>query len=170
MIRACLFDLGNVLVFFSHARMCAQIAGVCGRTEADVQRLLFDSGLQWDFERGRVSEREYHQRLETLLERELHWPALRTAGADIFDLNADILPVLDAVKSQGIRLVLLSNTSVTHFEFVRERFDLLHGDHPLALNLNPSIHIIKRNCFANVALRKAESKKIRAWGTRSHEG
>jgi putative hydrolase of the HAD superfamily len=35
------------------------------------------------------------------------------------------VPVLDGLRELDIRLVLLSNTSVSHFEFIQERFDVL---------------------------------------------
>src|SRR5690606_20453279 len=49
----------------------------------------------------------------------------QTAGSDIFELNSTIIPVLDALKSQGYRLVLLSNTCVSHFEFIWNEFEVL---------------------------------------------
>ena len=42
----------------------------------------------------------------------------------IFTPNESLRPVLNQLKSQGYRLVLLSNTTIWHFEFVRERFDV----------------------------------------------
>src|SRR5690606_26982134 len=51
--------------------------------------------------------------------------AVRRAGSDIFQLNAPIVPVLAALKTRGNRLVLLSNTSTAHFEFIPRNFDVL---------------------------------------------
>jgi len=124
-IRTCLFDMGNVLLYFSHERMCRQISELCGRTANDVRRLLFDTGLQLDFERGRLSESEFHRRFEAAAEVEIDLAALRCAGSDIFELNEPLPAILDALKRRGIRLVLLSNTSVAHFDWVREKFDVM---------------------------------------------
>ncbi len=119
------FDLGNVLVHFSHDQMCAQIGAICGRSGDDIQQLLIESGLQWSFERGLISPAELHVRLEDLVERKCDYHALRHAASDIFRLNAPLPPILDRLREQGYRLVLLSNTSVWHFEFIRETFDVL---------------------------------------------
>jgi putative hydrolase of the HAD superfamily len=124
-IRTFLFDMGNVLVHFCHDRMCAQIGALCGRSGAEVRTLLIDSGLQWDFERGRLSEDQFRRRLETVTGCQLDLAKLRHAGSDIFSLNEPIVPVLDALKQRDYRLVLLSNTSIAHFEFVSENFDVL---------------------------------------------
>lgn len=134
MIRACLFDLGNVLVFFSHERMCAQVGASCGRSAAEARRALLESGLQEEFERGRVTEGEFRRRLEQLLERPLEEETLREAASNIFEINAEVLPVLEAIKRQGMRLVLVSNTSSAHYEFIRRRFDVLQRFDELVLS------------------------------------
>ncbi len=126
MIRTFLFDMGNVLVHFSHERMCAQMGALCGRTGPEFRQILFDTGLQWEFERGKVSEREFHRRLEEAVGQPLDFEALVRAGSDIFHLNEPIVPLLDRLREWGHRLVLLSNTSISHFEFVSAEFDLLH--------------------------------------------
>lgn len=125
MLQTLVFDMGNVLVHFCHQRMCRQIGDVCGTTQADVERQLIDSGLQWNFERGLIAPAELHRRVEELFGRPVDYAALRHAASDIFTLNAPLVPLLDKLKQQGLRLVLLSNTSVWHFDFIRERFDVL---------------------------------------------
>lgn len=126
MIRTFLFDMGNVLVHFCHDRMCRQIGALCDRSESDIRQLLIDSGWQWDFERGRVSPEEFHAWFQATMKTKVDLPILATAASDIFTLNAPIVPVLDELKSRGYRLVLLSNTSVFHYEFIRDRFDVLN--------------------------------------------
>jgi len=124
-IQAFLFDMGNVLVHFSHERMCAQIGNLCGRSAPEIRGLLIESGLQWEFERGLITETEFHRRIEGLVDRDLEIERLLYAGSNIFELNTDIVPVIDALSKQGHRLVLLSNTSVSHFEFVSRNFTVL---------------------------------------------
>jgi len=124
-IRSFLFDMGNVLVRFSHARMCAQIGALCGWSEAEIRRVLIDSGLQWDFERGLLSEQEFHHRLQKIVECDLDFEALRWAGSDIFTADAGIERIVAELSRRGHRLVVLSNTSVSHFEFVRRHFPIL---------------------------------------------
>lgn len=125
MIRTFLFDLGNVLLHFSHDRMCAQIGALCGRSGPDVRKLLIDSGLQWDFERGLVSDVEFCRGLGAAADFTFELDTLKRAGSDIFVLNEPMLPILDALKARGHRLVLLSNTSIAHFEFVEREYDVL---------------------------------------------
>jgi HAD superfamily hydrolase (TIGR01509 family) len=124
-IRTFLFDMGNVLVHFNHDRMCEQIGALSGRTGAELKPLLIDSGWQLDFERGSVSPTGFHDWFEHSFQTKVDRHALAHAASDIFTLNTAIVPVLDELKSRGHRLVLLSNTSVFHFEFIRDRFQVL---------------------------------------------
>ncbi len=125
MIDTFLFDMGNVLVHFSHPRMCAQIASVCHGSAEEIHRLLFDLNWEHEFERGELTEAQFQARLENHFQRPLDLSALVLAASDIFTLNAPLVPILRALRRQGKRLVLLSNTSVSHIEFVRREFDVL---------------------------------------------
>lgn len=124
-IETFLFDMGNVLVHFSHDLMCEQMGALCGHSGADVRRLLLDSGLQWEFERGRISIEQFHTRFQEAVGRPVDMDKLLHAGSDIFRLNESLVPVIDTLKQRGHRLVLLSNTSVAHFGFIHDRWDIL---------------------------------------------
>lgn len=124
-IRTCFFDMGNVLVNFSHDRMVTNLAGVAGVSEAEIRRFLFDEGRQWQLERGELSEEQFHRDLIARVGAELNLDDVCNAAADIFWLNEPIVPVVEELKSRGIRLVLLSNTSVTHFRFIFRKFRIL---------------------------------------------
>lgn len=125
MIRTCLFDMGNVLVYFSHDRMCEQLGQLCDRSTAEIRQLLIDSGVQWNYERGQISPTQLHEWLQEATSRKFPFEDLNRASSDIFWLNEPIVPVLDQLKAQGLRLVLLSNTCITHFEWVRDHYDVL---------------------------------------------
>jgi HAD superfamily hydrolase (TIGR01509 family) len=134
MIQACLFDMGNVLVFFSHVLMCEQIARVCGSSIDNVRSVLFDSKWQHAIESGEISEAEFHRRLEQHLGRQIDAAALLQAACDIFTPNQEIIPVLKSLKQQGQRLVLLSNTCLSHLEFVRRQSNILQDFDALVLS------------------------------------
>ncbi len=124
-IKTCFFDMGNVLVYFSHEKMCDNIAALCGWSHAQTKTFLLDEGRQWKLERGEISEEQFHEDFCKASERKLCIDALRHAAADIFCLNESIVPVLHQLKSAGKRLVLLSNTSVTHLNFIERNFSVL---------------------------------------------
>jgi len=125
-LKTIIFDMGNVLTFFSHEKMCRQIGELCGCDALTMQDALMESGLQWEFERGRIDEFGLKERLEARFGCPLEINALCRATADIFQLNPSIVPVLDELKRRGLRLVLLSNTCVTHVRWIEEHFDVLN--------------------------------------------
>ncbi|MEQ9408069.1 MAG: HAD family phosphatase [Fuerstiella sp.] len=124
-IRTCFFDMGNVLVHFSHDRMCQNIAAACDMSVDRITEMLMESGLQWQLECGEISEAEFHAKFQTELKRSIDPAALKHAAADIFWLNDSIVPLVDELRQLGMRLVLLSNTSVTHLNFIQQNFDIL---------------------------------------------
>ena len=117
--------MGNVLVHFSHDKMCRNIATLCGWTEPETKTFLIDEGRQWKLERGEVTEQQFHEEFCQATGRSLDIDKLRHAAADIFWVNESIVPVLHQLKNAGMRLVLLSNTSVTHLNFIERNFSIL---------------------------------------------
>jgi len=125
-IRTLLFDMGNVLLFFSHELMCARMGSLCGKSSNDIRHILFSTGMQAAYERGHMSTQEFFEQFQNAVGRaDFEARDLLQAASDIFELNAPLVPILDALKVCGYRLVLLSNTSVSHFDFVQRRFDVL---------------------------------------------
>lgn len=125
MLRTILFDLGNVLLKFSHARMCRQIAELGGISPELLRRELLESPLQLEFERGRMSEAEFQSRLERFCGCVMPIEDLRIAAADIFEPNPGMREIVEQLRERGLRLVLLSNTCVTHIDFIRQKYSLL---------------------------------------------
>ena len=105
-------------MYFSHERMCADcrsLPGVVGRLGSK----SYSSNISNDASsEGEISEDEFRQALEAEFGRPLDPEALKRAAADIFTLNEPMVPLLDRWKRDGYRLVLLSNTCVTHYEWV----------------------------------------------------
>lgn len=124
-IKACLFDMGNVLVYFSHERMCENVVKASGVSRSVVEKILIEDGLQWQIECGQITEEEFHQQFQSLSRTTVDQSAFLTATADIFELNESIVALIDELKQQSMRLVLLSNTSINHLNFIRDRFSIL---------------------------------------------
>jgi putative hydrolase of the HAD superfamily len=125
MIRALLFDMGNVLIHFSHERMYRQLGELVGRDGSEVERWLHESGLFDGYETGRVTTDELRIELGRLVGRPIDADALDRAASDIFWLNESMAPVIDRLAMNGLPLVLLSNTCETHFRWVSSRYPVL---------------------------------------------
>jgi putative hydrolase of the HAD superfamily len=111
------FDLGNVLLYFSHARMCRQMAEVAGVEEEQVRHVLFDSGLEIAYERGELSTEAFYEQFCQAIGRRPDFARLALAANDIFEVNVGMKAVIGSLLAAGCRLGLLSNTSELHFNF-----------------------------------------------------
>ena len=138
-IKCIFFDMGNVLVYFSHDLMFEQMAEVADTTADDVRRILMTDGLQWQFERGELTEQQFHDAFCTAIDREVNFEQLKAAACEIFWPNTTVLPLLQSLKSQGLRLVLLSNTSISHLEFVQNRFNVVQYFDAFAVSFNAGV-------------------------------
>ena len=133
-IRTVLFDMGNVIVSFSHERMFEQIGEVCGRPSDEVKEFLASTALANRFETGKVDAKGFHREMEEWAKQPVDSAELIRAGADIFWLDTPMPDVIKQIREQGIRLVLLSNTSSTHIDMVREKWSVLDDFDDLVLS------------------------------------
>jgi putative hydrolase of the HAD superfamily len=125
LIRTFVFDLGGVIVRFSHERMFRQMAAVCGYEAGDLERQLVDNDLLDRFERGKMREADFHREVENLVGQSVDRDRLLRAASDIFEPDEKMGCLIAWLKEAGYRLVLLSNTCVSHFEHLRRHLPVL---------------------------------------------
>jgi len=119
------FDMGNVLLPFSHEKMAEQMARVAGVEAKRAWNILFEDGLEWAFERGELTRDQFYDRF---CEAAGSWPdlaALDQAGNDIFELNAPIMGLIGRLVCAGYRLGVCSNTSPSHWDHCTIRYRYL---------------------------------------------
>ena len=125
MIKTVLFDLGNVLVQFSHEKMYRQLGDVCGISSESMCQLLDDTQLYHSLELGKMEASEFVESLQAQLGKELDRDSVIQAGSDIFTPLEGMGTIIDRLSSAGIRTVLISNTCRAHFEHVQKSFSVL---------------------------------------------
>ncbi len=125
MLKTFMFDLGNVLVHFSHDQMYRQMGALCGLSGPELRGMFDESRILHCFETGQLNESGFHIAFQNLVGREVDFERLRLAGADIFTLHEAMVPLLSQLRANGFRLVMLSNTCISHFEHIQEQFPLL---------------------------------------------
>jgi HAD superfamily hydrolase (TIGR01509 family) len=114
------FDLGNVIATFDRERAFRQMAAVCGAGPEAVREAVM-GGLQQDLEAGRIDWPEFHETFSRLTGTAPDAADLAAAAADMFELNAEILPVIAAVERAGVPIGILSNTCEIHWRHLLER-------------------------------------------------
>jgi putative hydrolase of the HAD superfamily len=119
--HAVIIDLGNVIAFFDHQRACRQIAalGRPGTTAEAVADVLFHRPLERDYDTGVISTQAFVDALRVHFGIAAPDAAIADAWSDIFTPNPHLTDQLPALKAQGVRLVLASNTNELHFARIR---------------------------------------------------
>ena len=129
-IQVIYFDLGNVLLSFSHEQMCRQMADVAGVSAGLVYQVLFGSELahsvQWQFEMGQLDTAGY---FDYFCQQTGTWPdrrRLEHAACDIFQPMEATAELVRRLAAAGNRMAIFSNINPPHWHFVTDgRFPVL---------------------------------------------
>lgn len=122
MIRCVISDLGNVILFFDNDIFFRKITPYSSfsldRIKA-LARIHFE--LVMDFDRGEITAQQFYEEAVHKFEAKITYQTFFEIYSDIFTLNPPVLETLKRLRSK-YRLVLLSNTDVMRFGFIRENF------------------------------------------------
>lgn len=118
MIRAILFDMGNVLIRFDRDYFITRL-GITGQDKALLMREVFQS-VEWvQMDHGTIREPEALERICERLPQRLH----DAAGKLVSFWDRPILPIdgmpelVRELKEKGYRLYLLSNASLRQHDY-----------------------------------------------------
>lgn len=125
-----IFDLGNVLVSFSHEKMFSQVAALTGLSANQVQDLLIDRRIGHQYERGLITSEEIYSIIQEKAPKTFRLPDLLHAASSIFTPRQEMETLTLTLKEKGYQLLLLSNTIQPHFSYIQSNYPFLsHFDH-----------------------------------------
>lgn len=116
-IDVLLFDLGNVLIYFSHERMFSQVGTLTGQPPAVVKSWFSDLGLLVLLESGKLTPAQFASEVRDRSFLTFTDDQLCAAMSDIFTTNEEMVALLPEIKNRGKKIVLVSNTSAIHYEW-----------------------------------------------------
>ncbi len=120
------FDLGNVLVTFDHRIAAHHLAESANCSQERVFGTVFASDLQQRYETGLVSDEEYANEINQILDSQLSTEQVLEAISDIFQPNWPILNILERLQSSGVPMGILSNTCDAHWQWLmRQEWPML---------------------------------------------
>jgi len=119
------FDLGNVILGFSHEQACRQIGALIGSPWQSVWEVLFEADLNGRFDAGEIDSTCFHQEFSQKVGRNSDFRLFFNAYNDIFVLNNPVVSLIVGLTQLGIPLGVLSNTSPSHWEFVLRRYTIV---------------------------------------------
>ena len=125
-IEAVVFDLGGVLIEFDFDRANRAAAGVSGLPAEEVRRRIFGCPEFLEFECGRIDPRGFHGCLQKVLEFNIPYELFCQAWNGIFKEEiASTVELARTLHRNKLKVGILSNTNVLHFEFLRPRMSIL---------------------------------------------
>lgn len=123
------FDLGKVLVEFSHERMCNQMAEVAGTTPEAVRQALFGDteslAALIRYETGHITTDEFFDHFCRSTGTTPDRKRLEAAVCDIFSPIEPMWELVGRLARAGNRMAILSNTNRLQWEFISD------GHYPL---------------------------------------
>ena len=123
-ITAITFDLGNVLIRVDHLRFCRRLGALANLPPQEVYARVFESELEPGYDTGRISSREFYQRVTSHFGVALPYAEFCEIWCDLFDPMEGMAELVQHLAS-SFPLLLLSNTNALHFDYIKERFQLI---------------------------------------------
>lgn len=121
-IRFVYFDLGKVIVDFDVDKMCRQMADVAGVLPDDIRRVLYQEGLQRQYELGLLTTEGFYEEFCRRLQTRPDPEKLLEAACDIFTLNVQVVPIVCRLALVRFPIGLLSNTCEAHWLYLHRRY------------------------------------------------
>lgn len=125
MIKTILFDMGGVIITLDQPEARRRFEALGLSNAAAMLDAYTQQGLFGDVESGRITDEEFRQQLGELCGRELTWEQCQHAWLGYMGgVPQRNLIALEQLKSEGYRVVLLSNTNPFMMDYVLSaRFD-----------------------------------------------
>jgi len=133
-IKAIIFDVGNVIVACDYERAFASLGQYSVISKDEIPRLIFSTGLYRRFESGSISSREFFTEVSTLLKLNICFEEFCNIWSNIFLPAPLISEELIATLATKYRLLVLSDNNPIHFPEVRKRYVLLRHFHDFVLS------------------------------------
>jgi putative hydrolase of the HAD superfamily len=122
MIKTVISDLGKVIIFFDNQIFFEKMAEFCPFTSEEIRRLAFiESNFRESFDAGKITPEEFYAIVVRKLEAEIDYKGFFSIYNNVFSLNPPVLDIMQRLK-RNYRMVLLSNTDVMRFGFIKKKF------------------------------------------------
>lgn len=122
MIKTIISDMGNVILSFDVSLFLKEIAEYSRLEKDEVMDIpILHSSLIESFSKGIITSKNYYDRMREIFKADIPFKKFKAIYCDIFSLNSSVLKTLSYRKGKN-KLLLLSNTDVLHFSFIKQRF------------------------------------------------
>ena len=124
MIKTIIFDLGNVLVYFDETPIFKKWAAASNKKISDVINYYKKSRPRKAFERGEISPEQFYDKTVEDLGLNISYRNFKKLWCEIFTPNKNVQNVVKSLKGK-YKLVLLSNTNIWQYEYVKKKYKIV---------------------------------------------
>ncbi len=155
MIKAIIFDLGNVVVKIDKAGQFKKFAASSNKPIPYIKKYFENSSARKAFERGEIDPRHFYEGVSKDLNLKISFDNFKNAWCDIFSLNEDVERLIRKLKG-NFKLVLLSNTDALHFGHIESKYKIVNAFDEQVLSYKVGCRKPNPMIFLN-ALKKANA-------------
>jgi FMN phosphatase YigB (HAD superfamily) len=131
-IEVILFDLGNVILSFSHYQIAEKLSQFSLKREFQDPRKIFlylfdlEQGMINSFDVGDISPEEFFQSVKRHLDLSISYQEFLPIWNDIFVEDQEVSEIILFLTGKW-RLGLLSNTDPLHFNYILSKFPIMRA-------------------------------------------
>jgi len=125
MSKVIAFDLGGVILDFTHRNITSKFSNISGKCEPEIFDFIFNSGLEKDYDTGKISTQQFFEKIKSFLEVEISLAQFSKFWTEIFSEKPGMRSLLNNLKRMDNKITLLSNTNELHFSYCMKTFPFL---------------------------------------------
>ncbi|MEI7616737.1 MAG: HAD family phosphatase [Actinomycetota bacterium] len=123
-IKLVIFDIGRVILDFDHMITCNKLAKYSKKDADYIYDFIFNSEALKEYEKGKINSLEMFNIVSLELGLGITYEKFREIWRDIFYLKEGIEKLIHRVKNFAA-IAVLSNTDEIHFDFIREKVEII---------------------------------------------
>ena len=125
MIEVIVFDLGGVIVNVNFDSTLGMLFDNSGKLNAALPNYSCISNLMQDYETGKISALNFHERLVESLGFDLSFDDFITSSNEAIGAGDDGIESIVRSLREEYQLALLSNTNPVHFEHIKKKYAIV---------------------------------------------
>ena len=131
MIKLIIFDLGKVILDFSHLEIAGGLARYSNHPAYQDPKNIMDNmfskgnGIATLYEEGKITSEEFFGHIKETFRLNIPFLHFKRIWNGIFTENKGIGDLIEWLK-KDFTLFLVSNTNELHFEYVKQKFPVVH--------------------------------------------
>lgn len=124
MSKTIIFDLGNVIVKVDKTGQYKKFAENSNKNAFYVRNYIEKCKARKYFEEGKLTPQQFYVELKNELNLSMRFKEFKNVWCNIFTLNKDIEKLVIKLK-KDYKLILLSNTDILHFEYIKNKYKII---------------------------------------------